>query len=731
MTMETYREIKTELPVGNCPEPLGLPHFPTLQQAVIWRNWELISVERLAKVLQTNEDNVMELARGMGLRVPPVVGKHWLQRGYITVMRNNWHLLPYEQLLEVLGWTAEKLAYALKEDDFLWIKLGRLKPNSKPVYYRPLTREETKRTEEIKKVIERHFPDIGKRGGEPPFDFLSKFKESKKPVFISRHKNRFDHCFIYSYFAVYGDPLLEPDLDPYPDGLLSYLAEQGINGVWLQGVLYTLVPWEAAPELSAGYKERIHNLRKLTERASKFGIGVYLYLNEPRPMPIKFFEKYPELKGVEHKDLGIANLCTSQKPVLDFLKNGTARLFREVPELAGVFTITMSENPTNCFSHGKTEQCPRCSKRPAEEVIDEINRAMEEGVHSVKPEARVIVWTWEWSQQWAHTAIDLLPDNVELMCNSEEAIPTNVGGVQGGVRDYSISQVGPGARAIEMWKHAIRRGLKPVAKVQLNNSWECSAVPYLPTPDLVERHLKNLSDTGVTGLMLSWTPGGYPAGNLELLTRTSEEIALEKFGKKAAPLVCKAWKVFSAAFQEFPFDITVLYFGPQNVGPVNLLHIKPTGYRSTMLCYPYDDVNRWRGIYPADIFEEQFRKLSIGWKQGLELLKEAGQVVDKEKLGNFIDLECVALGAYCHFRSAYLQIAFVRLRDCKTDEVLQKIIQIIDEEIEIAGTLHDLVLRDSRIGFEASNHYYYTANDLREKVISCEYLRETFKKEGR
>lgn len=29
------------------------------------------------------------------------------------------------------------------------------------------------------------------------------------------------------------------------------------------------------------------------------------------------------------------------------------------------------------------------------------------------------------------------------------------------------------------------------------------------------------------------------------------------------------------------------------------------------------------------------------------------------------------------------------------------------------------MLRDSRIGFEASNHYYYTANDLKEKILIC------------
>ena len=150
-----------ELPVGSNPKPLDFPHFPTTQQAVIWRNWELVPAERLAQVLKTNRENVLQLAGDMGLRVPPLVNREWLQRGYITIIRNNWHLLPYEQLLALLGWTAEKLAFTLKEDDFLWIKLGYLKPCIEPVCYRTLTDKECSRTEEIKNTVERYFPDIG------------------------------------------------------------------------------------------------------------------------------------------------------------------------------------------------------------------------------------------------------------------------------------------------------------------------------------------------------------------------------------------------------------------------------------------------------------------------------------------------------------------------------------------------------------------------------------------
>ena len=36
--------------------------------------------------------------------------------------------------------------------------------------------------------------------------------------------------------------------------------------------------------------------------------------------------------------------------------------------------------------------------------------------------------------------------------------------------------------------------------------------------------------------------------------------------------------------------------------------------------------------------------------------------------------------------------------------------------------LYEIVRKDSRIGFEASNHYYYTLNDLREKILNCEWI---------
>ncbi len=720
-------EYKIEFPAGAHPPALKFLHFPTRQQVVVWRNWELVPVDRLAGLLRTDAEHVLELAGGMGLQVPPVVGKHWLDRGYVTLIRNNWHLLPYEQLLELLGWSAEKMDYALREDDFLFIKLGNLKPQCEPVYYHPLTDDQKRQTAQLRRLMEKHFSDCPGRE-EPQYGFIDTYKQPRNTPPISQATSRFDLRFIYPYFALYGDPLIDPKLDPFPEGLLARLAEMGINGVWMQGVLYTLIEWQPAPEMSAGHETRIENLRILARRAAGYGIGLYLYLNEPRAMPLTFFEKHPEWKGVEYTSMGVATVCTSHPPVLDLLRKNTQELFRKVPELAGVFTITMSENPTNCYAQMRGKECPRCSKRLPEEVVAEVSTAIAEGVHRAKPEARVIAWNWGWHPflglDGAKRIVDRLPKSVEVMCTSEEAMPTKVGGVKGSIVDYSISQVGPGEYAKELWRYAISRGHKAVAKVQLNNTWECSSIPYIPAVNLVEKHLDQLSSCGVTGLMASWTLGGYPGGNLELLTQSSKELSARRYGSMAASLIQEAWTLFSRGFTEFPFDCGVAYLGPQNAGPMNLLWPKPTGYRASMVGFPYDDLTAWRGPYPENIFEDQFRKLSEIWKQGLEMLDRAEALIEEEYQANFEDLKRVATAVYCHFRSVYLQISFVRLRDGKGENKNFQMIQILDEEIELAKTLYRLARVDSRIGFEATNHYAYTLNDLKEKVLNCEYIRQ-------
>ncbi|MCY3776335.1 MAG: hypothetical protein OXH11_10155 [Candidatus Aminicenantes bacterium] len=44
------------------------------------------------------------------------------------------------------------------------------------------------------------------------------------------------------------------------------------------------------------------------------------------------------------------------------------------------------------------------------------------------------------------------------------------------------------------------------------------------------------------------------------------------------------------------------------------------------------------------------------------------------------------------------------------------------DEIDLARRLYPIARRDSRLGYEASNHYYYRPLDLAEKVLNCDRI---------
>lgn len=412
-----------------------MPHFPDRLHAFVWRNWTLVPAERLAQVVGARASDIRDIGKALGLPPAPRITPDQQRRSYITILKRNWHILPYEQLLALLDWNADELAYALREDDFLYIKLGSLKPRCAPLRFSPPDEAARRRAAEIARVLREAFAEGLPSEGEPLFRFVSELSEppvSMPPAPSSamergttepgartrlegtgRNLPRLTPRFCYSYFALYGDPLLEPDADPYPDGYLARLAETGVDGVWLQGVLSRLAPFPWDPARSERHEERLRRLSELVARARRHGIGVYLYLNEPRALPVAFYETRPELRGVTEGDH--AALCTSAEAVRDYLRASIAHICRAVPDLAGFFTITASENLTNCWSHRAGKACPRCGARSPDEVVAEVNRCVAEGIRNTGSKARLIAWDWGWADAWAAEAIARLPEDVSLM----------------------------------------------------------------------------------------------------------------------------------------------------------------------------------------------------------------------------------------------------------------------------------------------------------------------------
>ncbi len=731
------------LPEGGTPEPLNFAHFPDRLHAYVWRNWTLVPQERLAQVVGASPEDVLRLGKAMGLPDPPPVDEAQMSRTYITIIRANWHLLPYEQLQALLGWTEDKLAYTLREDDFLFIKLGRVKPACKPLTWAPPDAAAIARQAEIAAAVHAHFGDAAGQWVDPPLSFIDRLSAPLEPAPEPPAPSLFNPRFCYSYFALYGDPLLEHD--PFPEGYLQRLSQAGVNGVWLHAVLYKLspFPWEAS--LSDHWQERLTALRSLTERAAKHGMGVYLYLNEPRTMPLSFFEAHPELRGVVEHDA--ATLCTSLPEVREYLSGSVRRICEAAPDLAGFFTISASENLTNCWSHGGGGACPRCAGRGPAEVIAELHGALNEGIRQANSKARLIAWDWGWGEDWAPNAIALLPDGVSLMSVSEWHTPIERGGIESAVGEYSISAIGPGPRARRHWAAAQERSLPTLAKIQANNTWELSALPFIPAAVNVAKHATALRDTGVSGLMLGWTLGGWPSPNLEIVYELGKRdangaflspdeallrVAKRRCGDGAAAAVVAAWRVMSDAFSEFPYHVGVVYSAPLQVGPANLLWPTATGYAATMVGIPYDHLDAWRAIYPTEVFVRQLNKAADGFEAGAAQLRAALDATEGAQRITLSEDGNLAEAAAVHFRSVANQAAFTDLRNTRAagegnEEGAAALIALVEQELALAKRLHALQTQDSRIGFEATNHYFYTPMDLAEKALNCIQLLELMK----
>ena len=700
--------------------------FPDRLSAYVWRNWFLVPKTLLADVVSATPDELTEVAREMGLPSEPTVLPEWRTKGYITVLRRNWHLLPYGQIMKLLGKTREQLKFSLIEDDFLWYKLGRVKPKCEELVY---DKAEASETRSARRRIAAILKEEGLNPAAPEEPRFAFVKELAAPLPESGKRagerakdaagaSPFDFRLIFSYFADYADPLGDPAVGSFPEGLLQRLSEQGVNAVWLHTVLRTLAKDPKYPEFGEGCERRIANLQTLVDRAKRYGIRVYLYMNEPRGLTPDFFAK-PGREGLAGATAdGLQAMCTLNPETQRWLSDSLEKVFSSVRGLGGIFTITASENLTNCATRpGFKETCPVCRSHSRAEIIAAANNAMIRGMLKGDPRAEAILYDWAWPREEMSDLLARLPQkSVRIMSVSEDEMPIRRGGVAATESDYSISIVGPGEAARATWKQARARGVETVAKVQANNSWELSSYPYVPTMDLVAQHAVNLANEGVRGVMLSWSLGCSPAPNLRVYRdlrkgeRTADplldRLAADLYGSANVKRVRQAWKAFSDGFANYPFACNVIYFGPHQWGPANPLYLKPTDWRATMVGIPYDDVDDWRAQYPAETYVDLMQKVADGFAEGCRLMDG---VADRRELDMF-------RAEQMHFASCADQVRFVLARDRGDDAAMRR---VAADELARAKEFWRLVRADSRFGYESSNHYFFTPIDVLEKVLSC------------
>ena len=685
--------------------------LPTAWQTVIFRNFGYVKTERIADVLSCSVETVQGEAERLGLR-DFGFAEDFEKSGYITIIRSNWFLLPYGQLMSLLGIDEKRLDFILEKDDFLSVKLGNFKPFCEEVTYSPLNAEQIKATESFAPKIAPYMTEQKSR----PFDFFEKTTD-----YANEKRESKGRRVVHGYLSPCGDAFATDCADTLSDELLERYRAAGVNGIWLHGLLSSLSYYPFCPELSEGYEERRANLNKIIERCEKYGISLYLYMNEPRALPAGCDEKYEKLIGWK----GQRTLCLSHEEVKDYLYRAVRDLCESAPGLGGIFTITMSENPTHCNFVPGTE-CPICKNTPPEESAALVNNIFARAMRDSGCSGELIanLWGWspymKWSEEQIWRGIELLDKDISVMCVSEYDLEIEKGGVKNRVIDYSISNPGPSDITKKIIKKASECGHRVYAKIQASNSWECAAVPYIPVFDLVAKHLENLNALGVNDLFLTWTQGGYPSPSVSLACEYGEKFDLEAWYKKSFgdDRVRAAIELLCKAFREYPFSVTALYLSPHTLGCANLWDIEPEEKGSTMVCFSYDDIESWVQPYGVDVYLSQMDILRHFWKEGIELLETAEKNAKTEELLRY------ANAFYCHYLSDMLQTKFAL---CKRKGDKNGMIDCLREERENAEKLLSLMRRDARIGYEASNHYFYTERSLLEKMLRMDELEERLK----
>lgn len=145
--------MKTPLPPLSIQAPLTFEWFPTRAHCFVFRNYGLVGVDRLAAVLGCGIAEVERLAKELGLGPEDSLAEAFEERGFVTLVRNNWHLLDYDGLATLLGTDPDALAKQLRESDFLDVKMGGVKPPAGRIAVEPLKPGDEKKLVLIRDVM--------------------------------------------------------------------------------------------------------------------------------------------------------------------------------------------------------------------------------------------------------------------------------------------------------------------------------------------------------------------------------------------------------------------------------------------------------------------------------------------------------------------------------------------------------------------------------------------------
>ena len=523
-----------------------------------------------------------------------------------------------------------------------------------------------------------------------------------------------------------------------PDEFLNRWAHDGINGVMLH--LDSLFPYRLVPEFEHPPEALFQTLSQMVRNYARYGIRLYLYLNEPKSFPAgsPLRSRYPQLLGGDGR--GLTYYCTGTKQGCDFLAEGFRKLVAGVPGLGGLIVICVGERPTHCYSGGYEPQvrpirCPRCSQRAPRDVLRETLAAMARGVHAADPAAEFIAWPYSqylcWGERLTRDAASHVPPNAILMHNFDSAARVRQLGKMRRADDYWLSVPGPSALFRDCARLAHKQGTRVFAKIMAGCSHELASVPYVPVPGNLYRRFRAMHALGVSGVLQNWGSGNDPslmnraAGTLAFAPLpASEEVFLEQHARRDwgrhARTVARAWKHFQSAYDHCPVAIGFSYYGPVHNGPVWPLYLEPRGFELGGNWRPDqpggDVIGGCTGYHTLAEVIILCTRMRDRWRRGVRLMESlrhaaAGNNERQAQIGlvQAVQLQLESAVNILSFYALRERLAWQRSGNRKA--LLAKMKILVEREIEVDRRLLPLATRFPRLGFcpEANSHKYFPA----------------------
>lgn len=547
----------------------------------------------------------------------------------------------------------------------------------------------------------------------------------------------------------------------YTDEVLKGIAQSGFNGIWVHGLLHHIVTEELFPELGCNATIHQEKLSQLIERAAKYNIKVYIYMQPPRALPIDnkdFWDKHVDVGGQVEEITGdgdaesfkVRSMCTSTTKVQNYLKNATGKLAKLLPDLGGVILITASEYPAHCVARrgkvlgalGEIEDlsvdCPRCAERPSENIVAELIQLIRDGIRTVSDSIEIIAWNWSWTfyvDAPCEEIISQLPKDVILMAGFERGGKKDILGHKNAIVDeYSISYAGPSEQCIESFELARKYGLRSFAKLQFGTTHELATVPNLPLIGNLFKKATYLKENNMAGFMGCWNFGNMISANtvafnwfLSSDAPAESEVALQCFANYYFPScdsakIANAWNVFAEAMNFYPFCIPYLYAGPTNyalsfISHPALLNSKSAG-RSWLMDERGDDLSGAIADFSLDEIITGFKLVASKWSEGVKFLKLGLEGIDSDHaMAEIANAEVCGAA----FRSTRNLFRFYKLRLEWDETKLSEYNHINNDELNNLKHILPYLEHDNRFGYHSEAHgYMFNAEMIRQKITAIE-----------